>query len=112
MACLGGDPRKHCREIKLERARSQSRYVNKQMTTMGKWGSVQVGNSRKQPSQRVRVQGVYPSTPQSLVEGCSRRTEGSMNSVAFLTVPCTVLPGLIRQKKPSSKELQVLATES
>lgn len=112
MASLGGDPRKHWREGRLERAGTQSRYVNKQMTTMGNWGSVQLGNSRRLSTQGVRVQGIYPSTPQSLVEGCCRRTGGSINSMAFLTVPRTGLPRLSRQRKPSSKELRVLATES
>lgn len=74
---------------------------------MGNWGSVQLGTSPR----GVRVQGIYPPTPESLVEGCSR-TGGSINSMAFLTVPCTGLPGLSRQRKPSSKELWVLATES
>lgn len=49
---------------------------------------------------------------QSLVEGRPRRAGGSINSMGFLSVPRTGLPGFGRHRKPSSKELQMLTTGS
>lgn len=50
--------------------------------------------------------GIYPATPQSLVESSSRRIGGGIISAVFLTVPCTVLPS------SQEKALQVLSTGS